>query len=96
LAEIPSAPILFSYFNRANPRFVRNHADAAPLNNWLVIQPKAGVDPDALFEMLTRSETMGRLKTDCRDYGDGLWKLEPRELMALELPQEASQLLPSS
>ena len=27
-------PILFSYLNRGNPRFVRNVADAVPLNTW--------------------------------------------------------------
>lgn len=87
-----SAPILFTYFNRPKARFVRNLADAVPLNNWLVITPSADIDADALFSALTSAAVADRLQDDCRIYGNGLWKLEPSELKQLRLPLERAQL----
>jgi adenine-specific DNA-methyltransferase len=78
-------PILFSYFNRARPRFVRNFAGAIPLNNWLIVEPHEGVDADELFALLRSRTVMRRLGENCRLYGSGLWKLEPSELEALRL-----------
>lgn len=78
-------PILFSYFNRARPRFVRNHVNAVPLNNWLIIEPKEGVDPDVLYEALTSKAAMAQLEERARVYGGGLWKLEPSELSEIRL-----------
>ncbi len=64
------APILFTYLNRMRPRFVRNRAGAIPLNNWLVVEPRSGVDPEVLFVALSEaSETS--LRTDAREYGNG-------------------------
>ena len=77
------APILFTYLNRARPRFVRNRADAIPLNNWLVIEPFDGVDSEELFSALQRATA--DLRQDAREYGNGLWKLEPSELRRLGL-----------
>jgi hypothetical protein len=79
-----AAPILFTYLNRSRPRFVRNRAAVIPLNNWLAIQPRAGVDVEALFEALQRLGA-GALRPDAREYGNGLWKLEPSELRRLPL-----------
>ncbi|MCC6222206.1 MAG: N-6 DNA methylase [Thermoleophilia bacterium] len=81
-----SCPIVFSYFNRARPRFVRNRAEAVPLNNWLVVEPNPGVDADELFELLASPAFMERLADHSRVYGGGLWKLEPKELEAVGLP----------
>jgi adenine-specific DNA-methyltransferase len=78
-----AAPILFTYLNRSRPRFVRNRAGAIPLNNWLVIEPRAGVNPAALFAAL--QEATDALRPDAREYGNGLWKLEPSELKQLQL-----------
>jgi len=94
-AEIVSAPILFSYFNRPHGRFVRNHIDAVPLNNWLAIQPKDGVDADELFAVLQDGSVAERLTEQSRLYGNGLWKLEPGDLRAVVLPPAAKTLLPS-
>jgi hypothetical protein len=94
-AEIVSAPILFSYFNRPHGRFVRNHIDAVPLNNWLAIQPKDGVDADELFAVLQENSVAERLAEHSRLYGNGLWKLEPGDLRAVVLPPTAKTLLPS-
>jgi adenine-specific DNA-methyltransferase len=79
-------PILFSYFNRERPRFVRNTAGAVPLNNWLIVEPKPGVDPDLLYAALTKDKVMKSLASQARVYGGGLWKLEPSELMEIRLP----------
>jgi hypothetical protein len=73
---------------------VRNHALAAPLNNWLVIQPKPGVDADALFQVLQHVSASPALRENSRHYGKGLWKLEPLELRELPLPAAARGLKP--
>ena len=90
LEQRGDSPILFSYFNRARPRFVRNLARAVPLNNWLIVEPREDVDPDELLELLTSKAVMRRLGENCRLYGSGLWKLEPSELAALALPARLS------
>ena len=79
-----AAPILFTYLNRSRPRFVRNRANAIPLNNWLAIDPLLGVDADELFASLQKRTAT--LRSDAREYGNGLWKLEPSELKRLTLP----------
>lgn len=87
------APILFTYLNRSRARFVRNLAGAAPLNNWLLLQPHPGVDTDLLFALLQQLPASESLRSNSRHYGKGLWKLEPRELERLLLPPEAASLL---
>ncbi len=88
--ELPTtAPILFRYLNSSHARFVRNLAEAAPLNNWLVIRPNPGVDPDELFAVLEDLGDSTSLESGSRHYGKGLWKLEPRELSGLALPGSA-------
>jgi adenine-specific DNA-methyltransferase len=79
-----AAPILFTYLNRKRPRFVLNRAAAIPLNNWLVIEPLSGVDVAVLFSALKQASEAA-LRTDAREYGNGLWKLEPSELKRLPL-----------
>lgn len=90
------APILFSYFNRPAARFVRNHAEAVPLNSWLVIRPREGVDVDALFQLLCSPEVVERLPEGARVYGKGLWKLEPSQLLDAWLPKDALELVEST
>ncbi len=88
-----TAPILFRYLNSSHARFVRNLAEAAPLNNWLVIRPNPGVDPDELLAVLRELGRSTSLESSSRHYGKGLWKLEPRELSGLALPKSASCLV---
>lgn len=88
-----TAPILFRYLNSSHARFVRNLAGAAPLNNWLVICPNPGVDPDELFAVLQELGDSTSLESGSRHYGKGLWKLEPREVSSLALPESASRLV---
>ncbi|MGD9735919.1 MAG: class I SAM-dependent DNA methyltransferase [Solirubrobacterales bacterium] len=91
--EIPTeAPILFTYFNRPTPRFVHNTADAVPLNSWLIVRPRPGVDVDDLFGILSSDDVLSRLQDTARVYGRGLWKLEPRQLLNIWLPPGAERL----
>lgn len=86
LEQRGDCPILFTYFNRARPRFLRNQAGAVPLNTWLIVEPAPGVDPDELFAALTRPGVTAQLERGARVYGGGLWKLEPSELAEVRLP----------
>jgi len=86
-------PILFTYFNRSRPRFVRNYARAVPLNTWLIVEPKVGVDPDGLFRALTSRFVIAQLEAAGRRYGGGLWKLEPAELSEVRLPRTFRTLI---
>lgn len=87
------APILFSYFNRPRARFVRNHAEATPLNSWLIVRPREGVDADELFRLLCSPEVTARLADGATVYGKGLWKLEPSQLQDVWLPPDSIDLL---
>jgi len=86
LEQRGACPILFTYFNRGRPRFVRNRAGAIPLNTWLIVEPRPGVDPDELFAALSAPGVLRSLERQARVYGGGLWKLEPSELSAIRLP----------
>jgi len=81
-----SFPILFSYLNKRNPRFVWNEAEALPLNNWLVVEPVDRVDSRHLFELLSSKTFGAQLSDRARHYGNGLWKLEPSELEQISVP----------
>jgi hypothetical protein len=79
------SPILFTYFNRDAPRFVRNRCGAVPLNNWLIVEPNDGVDADSLCRALQSKSVQEQLLEGRRVYGGGLWKLEPSELVAVRV-----------
>ena len=85
LEQRGESPVLFTYFNRDTPRFVRNLCAAVPLNNWLIIEPKDGVDPDALYRALQSKTVREQLDERRRVYGGGLWKLEPSELVEVRV-----------
>jgi hypothetical protein len=71
--------------NSTRARFIRNRSDAIPLNNFLIIEPNEGVDPDRLWRTLNKPGVIRQLKRLGRDYGDGMWKLEPRELSRIRV-----------
>ena len=78
--------IVLTYLNRPTPRFIRNEAGAVPLNNWIVIEPHAGVDVNELFAALQEPVITKQLHEKRRVYGRGLWKVEPGELGEIRLP----------
>lgn len=75
-----ASPILFTYMNRERPRFIRNRACAVPLNTFLIVEPHVGVDEDDLWRALNAEHVLRQLVSERRNYGGGLWKLEPSEL----------------
>jgi adenine-specific DNA-methyltransferase len=77
-----ACPILFTYFNRAAPRFIRNRTNALPLNTFLIIEPNDGVNADKLWIALNSTAIHPQLQAKRRDYA-GMWKLEPRELASI-------------
>lgn len=90
LEQRGESPILFTYFNRDAPRFIRNRCGAVPLNNWLIIEPNDGVDCDALYELLQSRTVREQLNERRRVYGGGLWKLEPSELVEVRVSGQPS------
>lgn len=82
--DVP-APIVVTYINQGDARFVRNDASAIPLNNWLRIVPKPGVDVDKLLFELTRPEVSREIRSRGREYGNGMWKLEPSDLLGVHV-----------
>ena len=80
LEQRAQSPILFTYMNRDRSRFIRNRVGAVPLNTFLIIEPASGVDADELWELLLRPDLERQVKQARRNYGGGLWKIEPREL----------------
>jgi adenine-specific DNA-methyltransferase len=78
-------PILFTYMNRQQPRFIRNRVGAIPLNTFLIVEPAEGVDADKLCAALNSEHFIGQLQAQRRNYGGGLWKLEPKELGGLRV-----------
>jgi adenine-specific DNA-methyltransferase len=85
LEQRGESPILFTYFNRDAPRFVRNLCGAVPLNTWLIIEPNEGVNADALHRALQTKSVRAQMDEERRVYGGGLWKLEPSELVELRV-----------
>jgi adenine-specific DNA-methyltransferase len=81
------APIVMTYLNKGAPRFLHNQAGAIPLNNWLMIRPRKGVRLNELLDVLRRPSVVSALRSQSRVYGDGLWKVEPRELRNVRLPK---------
>lgn len=89
LEQRGDCPILFTYLNRERPRFIRNRAAAVPLNTFLIIEPHEGVDPDALCDALNSQAILDQFEASRRNYGGGLWKLEPGEVGKLRVPLPA-------
>jgi adenine-specific DNA-methyltransferase len=71
--------LLWPYFNRARLRFVRNRTGAVPLNTWVGIEPRSGIDADLLWKRLNETQTLRGFMEARRSYA-GMGKLEPREL----------------
>lgn len=77
--------IVLPYMNRDLPRFIRNPAAAVPLNTFHVVEPIVEDATEALWRALSQPEVLRRVKRLGRDYGRGLWKIEPGALGELRV-----------
>jgi adenine-specific DNA-methyltransferase len=84
------APILVSVFARGAFRFVLNHAEALNLTSYHAIYLRAAgrKHTSALFDYLTGPAAQAALAGHRRIYGDGLLKVEPRDVEAMPIPDE--------
>lgn len=83
-----SAPIVCTYMGRSNSvpfRFIRNRTQASILNTYLALYPKKTLSEQALDRIWERLNSLSpeSIISCCREYGGGLKKLEPKELLSL-------------
>lgn len=89
--------IIITYMNRGRTRFVRNSAGCRVMSvflNGFVLDPAS--DVDSLLAVLNTPETSALIERLGRTYGGGLGKIEPREILALPMPDLAQFAAPSS
>jgi hypothetical protein len=55
-----------------------------------VIEPNAGVDADELWQALSAEVVLRQMRRLGREYGKGLWKIEPGELCRVRIPPVGS------
>ncbi|MDP8942803.1 MAG: SAM-dependent methyltransferase [Actinomycetota bacterium] len=72
--------IVLPCMHRGAARFIRNRAAAIPLNTFHVIEPKEGRIADELWAALNDARVLRQLRQLGREYGNGLWKIEPGDL----------------
>ena len=79
------APILATVFSRNNMRFVRNEARCLNLAAYHGIYPRfSGRDATDAFLCYLNSDLCAQMQTTTRrEYGGGLHKFEPRDLLDL-------------
>ena len=99
------APIIVPYMGRGVKskrlfRFILNLSDAITTNVYLLLYPKKEYarylkDPKVLNDvwLALNSTPCGALVSHGREYGGGLHKLEPKELLKVPVPEVASMLL---
>ena len=84
-------------------RFILNNSDAITTNVYLLLYPKKNYAQNITDEA-TRSKVWNvlnsiskeRLMSSGRVYGGGLYKLEPKELMDLPVPEMTKILKPQA
>jgi len=103
--ERKPAPIIVPYMGRGDKskrmfRFILNLSDAITTNVYLLLYPKKEYaqylkDPKILNDVwkALNSIPTGSLVSHGREYGGGLHKLEPKELLKVPVPEIASMLL---
>jgi adenine-specific DNA-methyltransferase len=84
------AEILVSVFARGAFRFVLNEAGVLNLTAYhgIYLRPAARRSAAAIFDYLRGPEAQDRLRRHRRIYADGLFKLEPRDVEALDIPRQ--------
>lgn len=87
----PPAPILISVFFRERPRVVWNEMGALNLTAYHGIYTKLNGENEqqlyALYKWLASDAATDALLAQSRVYGGGLRKLEPRDVMAVQIPR---------
>ena len=79
------APFVIAYMGRKSPlRVFWNKAGRLATNRWLLLYPKEGIGTEAAWRALRSLDPADAL-TFGRQYGGGLNKLEPSELLRLPL-----------
>ncbi|HKQ46487.1 MAG TPA: N-6 DNA methylase [Phycisphaerae bacterium] len=92
------APILVSVFARERFRFVLNRAGVLNLTAFHGIFPRTN-GPRAvrlLFDYLASDAGQEELRRHCRVYGDGLLKVEPRDVEAMAIPAALAAIFQGS
>ena len=101
-----ATPFLCSYMGRGNDehaapfRFILNHTSAIATNSYLMLYPKTVLQeaiaqtPNILHEVWNALSniTANNLECECRVYGGGLKKIEPKELSYVKCPRLAELL----
>ena len=88
IGNASSAPIVCTYMSRSEKtpfRFIRNRSNATITNTYLGLYPHSPMSETELDDMC---EALNKIPAETlinggREYGGGLKKLEPRELMSL-------------
>lgn len=85
----PAAPIWVSVFARGRFKFVRNEAAALNLTAFHALYPRIenAALTDRLFAYLASDAAQAALFCHRRIYAEGLLKLEPRDVEAIEMPR---------
>lgn len=81
----PPAPFVCAYMGRKSAlRLFWNQARLAATNRWLLLYPRDGLDEREAWHLLQSIEPADAVAHG-RQYGGGLYKLEPSELLRLPL-----------
>lgn len=82
------APVWAAVFGRGRMRFMRNRAGAAHLTTFHGVYPERrdALFLDALTSALNSDAVQGLMRAHTRVYGGGLGKAEPRDLLAMPVP----------
>jgi len=80
LEQRGNCEIVLPYMHRNTAWFIRNRAGAVPLNTFHVIEPYDPEQADQLWEALNELTVLRQLRRLGREYGNGLWKIEPGDL----------------
>ena len=90
IGRTTAAPIICTYMSRSNEtpfRFIRNRSNATMTNTYLGLFPQTSMSEERMDDMCKALNNIPAevLINSGREYGGGLKKLEPRELMSLPI-----------
>ena len=90
IGRTTAAPIICTYMSRSNEtpfRFIRNRSNATMTNTYLGLFPQTSMSEERMDDMCKALNNIPAevLINSGREYGGGLKKLEPQELMSLPI-----------